>query len=119
MNLFRGDDMHLSDFSEAVSLKHLCGPAVDTFEGVYVGDLLSRAMSHIQAGNLWITIMNNINVVAVASLTEASAVILAENVSLTPDVFEAANEKGIAIYSSGESVYDLCVNIAKSTDDRP
>ena len=111
--------MHLSDFSQAVSLKHLCGPTADDFDGVYVGDLLSRAMSHIQAGNLWITIMNNINVVAVASLTEAAAVILAENVSLTSDVFEAANEKGIAIYSSCESAYDLCVSIAKSADEHP
>jgi hypothetical protein len=107
--------MHLSDFSEAVSLKHICGPTADTFDGVYVGDLLSRAMSHVQAGNLWITIMNNVNVVAVASLTEASAVILAENVVLTQDVYEAANQKGIAIYSSGMSAYDLCVCISKCT----
>ena len=108
--------MHLSDISKAVPLKHLCGPTADSFDGVYVGDLLSRAMSRVQAGNLWITIMNNINVVAVASLTEASAVILAENVSLTQEVYEAANAKGIAIYSAKESVYDLCVIISQCAD---
>ena len=83
--------MHLSDISKAVTLKHLCGPEADTFEGVYAGDLLSRAMSRVQADNLWITIMNNINVVAVASLTEAAAVILAESVALTQEVYEAAS----------------------------
>ena len=44
--------MHLSDLSKAVTLKHLCGPEADAFEGVYVGDLLSRAMSRVQADNL-------------------------------------------------------------------
>ena len=108
--------MHLSDLSKAVTLKHLCGPQADSFEGVYAGDLLSRAMSRVQADNLWITIMNNINVVAVASLTEAAAVILAENVALTQEVYEAANTKGISIYSAKESVYDLCAIISRCTD---
>ena len=108
--------MHLSDISKAVTLKHLCGPEADTFEGVYSGDLLSRAMSRVQADNLWITIMNNINVVAVASLTEAAAVILAESVALTQEVYEAANAKGIAIYSAKESVYDLCAIISRCTE---
>ncbi len=108
--------MHLSDISKAVTLKHLCGPQADSFEGVYAGDLLSRAMSRVQADNLWITIMNNINVVAVASLTEAAAVILAENVALTQEVYEAANTKGIAIYSAKESVYDLCAIISRCAD---
>lgn len=105
--------MHLSDLSKVITLKHLCGPEADSFDGVYVGDLLSRAMSRVQAGNLWITIMNNINVVAVASLTEAAAVILAENVSLTQEVYDAAKAKGIAVYSAKESVYDLCVIISR------
>ena len=62
---------------ETLDLKTVCG-SVESFDGVYAGDLLSRAMSHVEADNLWITIMNNMNVIAVASLTEAAAVLLAE-----------------------------------------
>ena len=61
----------LTPLVSALSLRKLCGKDTVTYHGVYAGDLLSRAMSHVKAGSLWITIMNNMNVIAVASLTEA------------------------------------------------
>jgi len=97
----------------SVPLKHICGPRAESFNGVYAGDLLSRAMSRVHADNLWITIMNNTNVIAVASLTEAAAVILAEDVEITPEAMQAAEENGISVYSSSESVYNLCAAIAR------
>ena len=45
------------------------------------------------------------------------AVILAENVSLTQEVYEAANAKGIAIYSAKESVYELCAIISRCAEE--
>lgn len=96
---------------ESLQLTTVCGTMTD-FDGVYAGDLLSRAMSHVEAGNLWITIMNNMNVIAVASLAEAAAVLLAEGVTLTPDAEAAAREKGICVLSSDKTVYQLCVEIA-------
>ncbi len=103
--------MLLSDLMSTVSLKHVSGSLPESFDGVYVGDLLSRAMSHVESGNLWITIMNNINVVAVASLTEAAAVLLAEDVTLMPEAEAAAKEKGICILSASESAFELCCRI--------
>ena len=96
-----------------LGLRELAGGPAEEFDGVYAGDFLSRAMSRVEYGNLWITIMSNVNVIAVASLTEAAAVILAEDVTMTPDVLAAAEEKGVAVYSSGKSVYELCVEIDK------
>ena len=106
--------MNGKQLAEALGLKTICGE-MESFDGVYAGDLLSRAMSHVEADNLWITIMNNMNVVAVASLTEAAAVLLAEGVALVPDALEAANEKGICILSSDKTVYELCAEIAKNS----
>ncbi|MBO5669973.1 MAG: hypothetical protein J6S41_00355 [Clostridia bacterium] len=103
--------MLFSDLLKSVPVTHVTGDLPDSFEGVYAGDLLSRAMSHVAADNLWITIMNNMNVIAVASLTEAAAVILAEGVTLMPDAAEAAEQKGICLLSSDESVYTLCCRI--------
>jgi len=96
---------------ETLDLKTVCGEMRD-FDGVYAGDLLSRAMSHVEADNLWITIMNNMNVIAVASLTEAAAVLLAEGVTLVPEALEAAREKGICVLSSDKTVYELCAEMA-------
>ena len=104
----------LKPILDALGIRVICGEA-DAFDGVYAGDLLSRAMSHVEADNLWITIMNNMNVIAVASLTEAAAVILAEGVALVPDALEAAKEKGICILSSDKTVYELCAEIAQNS----
>jgi len=106
--------MNGKQLAETLGLKTICGE-MESFDGVYAGDLLSRAMSHVEADNLWITIMNNMNVIAVASLTEAAAVILAEGVALVPDALEAAKEKGICILSSDKTVYELCAEIAQNS----
>ena len=107
--------MNLSELCEKLSLTVIAdgGNMTAGYDGVYAGDLLSRAMSHVEADNLWITIMSNINVIAVASLTEAAAVILAEDVELVPEALEAAREKEITVLSSSLTVYELCVKISE------
>ncbi len=100
--------MKLSDISRELSLTAVTENTPESFDGVYCGDFLSRAMSHIEADNLWVTIMNNINVIAVASLTEASAVLLCEGVKLMPEALAAAREKGIAVLETPLSAYEVC-----------
>ncbi len=104
--------MKLSKLSQALSLKEIVGGPEREVTGVYVGDLLSRAMSHVRADALWITIMANANTVAVASLTDAAAVLLCEDVSLPDDAKKAAEENGIIVLSSGLSAYELCGKLA-------
>jgi predicted transcriptional regulator len=82
-------------------------------KNVYIGDLLSWVMSKAQQDDAWITIMSNINVVAVASLTDTACVILAENVILDENTIKAANEKGINILSTPESAYDIAKYLSK------
>ncbi len=105
--------MKLSEIVDSLSLTVVSGGTDRDLEGVYAGDFLSRAMSRVEAGDLWITIMNNVNVIAVASLTDAAAVLLAEDVSLMPDALEAAREKDVTVLSSGLSVYELCVALGR------
>lgn len=96
-----------------LSARVLCGKADGEFEGVYIGDLLSRAMSRVEAGCAWVTIMANINVVAVANLTEPALIILAEDVTMQADVLAAAEENGITVMSSPMSAYEICCAISK------
>lgn len=110
--------MKLSDLIESLSLKLINGSTDGEYSGVYAGDLLSRAMSHVKAGNVWVTIMANANVIAVASLTEAAAVILAEGVELLPEAKSAAAENGITVFSSKDTVYDICVAIGETARER-
>ena len=78
-------------------------------DGVYIGDLLSWVMGRARENNVWITIMSNINVVAVASLSDVSCVVLAENVTLDSDVLVTAEQKGINVLSTPLSAYDAAV----------
>lgn len=103
--------MKLTDLSDKLKLSVITDISCEEFDGVYVGDFLSRAMSHVECGNLWVTIMNNINVIAVASLTDAAAVVLCEGVKLMPDALEAARDKGITVLESSLSAYELCCRI--------
>ena len=76
-------------------------------KGAYIGDLLSWVMGRAEADNAWITIMSNINVLAVASLADVSCVILAEGVSLDEDVLATAAEKSVNVLSSELSAFEI------------
>jgi serine kinase of HPr protein (carbohydrate metabolism regulator) len=81
--------------------------------GVYVCDLLSWVMSHANKGDIWITIHNHINIVAVALLTEVSCIIIPENIEVEEGTIKKAAEEGVNILSSQLSAYELCCNIEK------
>ena len=80
--------------------------------GAYVGDLLSWVMGKAGTGNVWITIMSNVNVIAVASLADVSCVILAEGVKLDEGVEKTAEAKGINILSTDKSAYEVAKVLA-------
>jgi len=82
-------------------------------EGVYCGDLLSWVMGRAQCGDAWITIMSNINVVAVASLSDVACVILAEGVKLDADALSAAQQKDINVLVSDKSAYEIAVTLGE------
>lgn len=74
--------------------------------GVYIGDLLSWVMGRAKADDAWITIMSNINIVAVASLADTACIILAEGVTLDADVVSTAQAKGINILANENPAYE-------------
>ena len=80
--------------------------------GAYVGDLLSWVMGRAQADNVWITIMSNMNVIAVASLSDVSCVLLAEDVSLDDEILNTAKQKGINILSTPLAAFETAVQIS-------
>ena len=80
--------------------------------GVYIGDLLSWVMGRAKSDSAWITIMSNVNVIAVASLADVSCVIFSEGVVPSEDIIKTAEEKGINILSSPLPSYETAVKIS-------
>ena len=70
--------MTVKELAASCELGILClADGERTVDGAYVGDLLSWVMGRAARDNVWITIMSNVNVIAVASLSDVSCVILA------------------------------------------
>lgn len=76
--------------------------------GGYTGDLLSWVMSKAQSGDAWVTIMTNINVIAVASLTDVACVIIAENAEVAPEIIERAKAQGINLLRTDKTAWRVC-----------
>lgn len=81
--------------------------------GVYIGDLLSWVMGRAKAGDAWITIMSNINILAVASLADTACIILAEGVTLSEDVVATAESKLVNILASKLTAYEIASALSK------
>ncbi len=105
--------MTVYDLSKNGQFNVLCLPEPEReINGAYVGDLLSWVMGRARADNLWITIMSNINVIAVASLSDVSCVLLAEDVTLDEEVLSTAKAKGINILSTPLAAFEAAVKIS-------
>ena len=104
--------MKVSELSSNKEFTVLSMPSPDReICGAYVGDLLSWVMGRATEGCAWITIMSNLNVIAVATLVDVSCVILAEGVVLDGEVLSAAKSKGVNILSSSLPAYETALLI--------
>lgn len=93
--------MKVNELCSLCGFEAICLPDGEReINGAYIGDLLSWVMGRAQADNAWITIMSNINVIAVASLADVACIILAEGVTLDDDIRQTAEQKDINVLSS-------------------
>lgn len=105
--------MTVSEFANKNSLTVVALPCPEReIHGCYIGDLLSWVMGRANEDDAWITIMSNANTVAVASLTNVSCVILAENVTLSDEIVKTAKENGINVLSSPLSAFDTALMLS-------
>ena len=73
----------------------------------YVGDPLSWVMGRAPEGGAWITVMTNVNVIAVAALSDVACVILAEGAELDEAALSRAKTEGINVLASSKPAFDL------------
>ena len=76
-------------------------------------DLLSIAMGRAPAGCVWVTVMGNLNTLAVVALTDAACVILAEGAALDEAAVKGAAVEGITVLRTEEPVFDAALRISQ------
>lgn len=102
--------MTVKELCAACQLNEICMPAPEReVQGAYVGDLLSWVMGRAFEDNVWITIMSNINVIAVASLSDVSCIILAEGVTLEEEIKATAQQKGVNVLCSDKPAFETAL----------
>lgn len=108
--------MTVEAFAKKIGCKTVCMPTPQKkVEGIYIGDLLSWVMGKAEQGNVWITIMSNVNTIAVATLVDASCILLAENVIPDDSFVETAKAKGVNVLSTSLSAFDAAIKIFELT----
>lgn len=106
--------MKVKELSEKLNLKVLVeGDSERDAEGCYCGDLLSWVMSRIKENDVWLTVMGNINSIAVCVLSDCACVVLTENAPLDEDARFKAEAMSIPVFQSEKSAYDLAIEISK------
>ncbi|MBQ3060941.1 MAG: hypothetical protein IJD02_00700 [Lachnospiraceae bacterium] len=83
----------------------------DEVGSVFCCDLLSVAMGKAPAGGAWITVMGNVNTLAVAALTETALIVLAEGSDLDDAAVAKASQQGITVLKSEKPVYETAKDI--------
>ena len=106
--------MKVKELTEKLSLEVLTmGDAERETEGCYSGDLLSWVMSKAKDGDIWLTVMGNINAIAVAVLCDCACIILTDKAALDDEAKAKAEIQGVTILRSEKTAYELSVEISK------
>lgn len=84
---------------------------------IFCCDLLSIAMSKAPAGGAWVTVMANMNTLAVASLTETALIVLAEGVKLDDETKNKAVAQGITVLQTEDSIYHTAKKLGEMIDE--
>lgn len=82
-----------------------------TVAGGFASDLLSAVMGHAKKDQVWITLQNHINVIAVASLKEVAAIILVHGLVPADDMLDRAREEGITLLGTESDTFNISANV--------
>ena len=106
--------MTVKDFIEKQNLKVLVEGELDReIDTCYIGDLLSWVMGRAPMDSAWLTVMGNINSIAVATIADVSCIVLVENAALDEEAKAKAEMHGVTILSTELNSYALAVELSK------
>ncbi|WP_071429471.1 DRTGG domain-containing protein [Angelakisella massiliensis] len=90
-----------------------CGDGLRQVQGVYCCDLLSIVMGRAPADSAWVTVMGNLNSIAVAVLADVACIVLAENMPLDADAQARAEAENVTVLRTSLPVFEAAVKMAQ------
>ncbi len=103
--------MNVAQFIEKTGFTVLCeGDSTRVVEKkIYCCDLLSYCMTKAPTDGVWVTVMGNMNVVAVASLTDTAVVVIADGTEPDEAALQKAIGQDITMLKSSMPVYETAL----------
>ena len=80
--------------------------------GIYCCDLLSIVMGRAPAGSLWITVMGNVNTMAVSTLADTACVLIAEAMPLDAEALIGAKKGNVTVLRTELPVFEAALKAA-------
>jgi hypothetical protein len=74
--------------------------------GGYVSDLLSDVMGNAKEGNIWMTLQNHMNVLAICSLKDLAGVILVKGIQPSQDLIDKALDENIPLLGIPDQTFE-------------
>ncbi len=101
--------MKINDIIEKIGLEvKSCSKCTDkVVTGVYISDLLSDVMANSKEGHLWVTLQTHANIVAVASMTALSGIIIVNGRCPDDETLKKAEEENVLISITKLSSFEV------------
>lgn len=104
--------MNVSELAEKSGWRIFSQGEDRAVESGYCGDFLSNIISRAPDACAWLTVMNNVNVAAVATLIGCACIVLCEGVA-PDDAFAArAEQLGLWVLGAAENVFEAAKKVA-------
>ncbi len=103
----------VKELAEKYSMKILSEADIETRQasGCYCGDLLSWVMSRANEGDVWLTVMGNVNSIGVAVLADVACIVLTENAAFDEDALKRAKENNVIVLQTKMNTYETAVKV--------
>lgn len=107
--------MTVKDIINELNLQVLTGAEKtdSVVTGAYASDLLSDVMGKAREGNVWITMQTHKNIIAVASLKDAAAIIIVNGGKPEQKTLDAATTEGVVVLATNENAFITCGKLYK------
>ncbi len=89
------------------------GGSCRNMEGAYCGDLLSLVMGRAKENDAFVTVMANVNTIAVAVLADVACVILCEGIHFDDAALARAEQQEVCILETEESTFAVALKLGK------
>ena len=109
----KGGNMNVSEFAKASGYAVFTKGEDRAIQTGYCGDFLSNIISRATDSCAWLTVMNNVNVAAVATLIDCACIILCEGTEPDEALYARAGALGIWILGTGENVFEAAKTVAR------